>query len=300
MHISFRLPLFLAGAVAALSVSTTWLSAQAANNRERTLFVSAVDDKGEPVEGLGPEAFVVREDGRRREILRVSRATEPMDVALLADNSQGSSEFITFIREGMSKFVAGLGGQHRIALIGLAERPTILVPYTSETAEVTTVINRFFPIAGSGMTLVDGLFETSRGLRRRESERAAFVPVITDSVEFTNRYSKDVVRELVASRVAMHAVTIGRFPYSDEHSRREREFLLDDGPKATGGQRITLLTPQALPATMERLARELTSQYKVVYGRPDSLYEGKVEITAGRPGLKVRGTPSRQEAGAVK
>ena len=234
MHISFRLPLFLAGAVAALSVSTTWLSAQAANNRERTLFVSAVDDKGEPVEGLGPEAFVVREDGRRREILRVSRATEPMDVALLADNSQGSSEFITFIREGMSKFVAGLGGQHRIALIGLAERPTILVPYTSETAEVTTVINRFFPIAGSGMTLVDGLFETSRGLRRRESERAAFVPVITDSVEFTNRYSKDVVRELVASRVAMHAVTIGRFPYSDEHSRREREFLLDDGPKATG------------------------------------------------------------------
>jgi len=300
MHNSFRLPLFLAAAVAALTVSATWLSAQAGNNRERTLFVSAVDDKGEPVEGLGPEAFVVREDGRRREILRVSHATEPMDVALLADNSQGSGEFITFIREGMSKFVAVLGGQHRIALIGLAERPTILVPYTTEAAQVTTVINRFFPIAGSGMTLVDGLFETSRGLRRRESERAAFVPVITDSVEFTNRYSKDVVRELLASRVAMHAVTIGRFPYSDEHSRREREFLLDEGPRATGGQRITLLTPQALPATMERLARELSSQYKVVYGRPDSLYEGKVEVTAGRPGLKVRGTPSRREAGAVK
>ncbi|HVG72946.1 MAG TPA: hypothetical protein VM819_18675 [Vicinamibacterales bacterium] len=300
MHNSFRLPLFLAAAVAALTVSATWLSAQAGNNRERTLFVSAVDDKGEPVEGLGPEAFVVREDGRRREILRVSHATEPMDVALLADNSQGSGEFITFIREGMSKFVAVLGGQHRIALIGLAERPTILVPYTSEVAQVTTVINRFFPIAGSGMTLVDGLFETSRGLRRRESERAAFVPVITDSVEFTNRYSKDVVRELLASRVAMHAVTIGRFPFSDEHSRREREFLLEEGPRATGGQRITLLTPQALPATMERLARELSSQYKVVYGRPDSLYEGKVEVTAGRPGLKVRGTPSRREAGAVK
>ena len=300
MHNSFRLPLFLAAAVAALTVSATWLSAQAGNNRERTLFVSAVDDKGEPVEGLGPEAFVVREDGRRREILRVSHATEPMDVALLADNSQGSGEFITFIREGMSKFVAVLGGQHRIALIGLAERPTILVPYTTEAAQVTTVINRFFPIAGSGMTLVDGLFETSRGLRRRESERAAFVPVITDSVEFTNRYSKDVVRELLASRVAMHAVTIGRFPFSDEHSRREREFLLEEGPRATGGQRITLLTPQALPATMERLARELSSQYKVVYGRPDSLYEGKVEVTAGRPGLKVRGTPSRREAGAVK
>ena len=46
-------------------------------SQERTLFVSAVDKRGVPVEGLGPEAFVVSENGVRREILRVSRATEP-------------------------------------------------------------------------------------------------------------------------------------------------------------------------------------------------------------------------------
>ena len=131
------------------------------------------------------------------------------------------------------------------------------------------------------MTLMDGLYETSRGLRSRDSARAVFVPVITDGVEFTNRYSKDVVRELRESGVSLHAVTIGRFIYSDEHSIRERSFVLDDGPKATGGQRITLLAPQALVATMERLARELSAQYKVVYGRPDSLYEGTVEVTLG-------------------
>ena len=64
-------------------------------SRERTLFVSAVDAKGEPVEGLGPDAFVVREDGRRREVLRVSRATEPIDLALLVDNSQAVTDEIT-------------------------------------------------------------------------------------------------------------------------------------------------------------------------------------------------------------
>jgi VWFA-related protein len=263
------------------------------------LFVSAVDQKGEPVEGLGPDAFVVREDGRRREILRVSPATEPIDLALLADNSQAASGEITFIREGLSKFVAAMGGQHRIALISLAERPTILVQYTTEAAQLQNAIARFFPVSGSGTTLVDGLYETSRGLRRRNSQRAVIVTIVTDGVEFTNRYSKDVVRELSASGAAVHAVTLGRFLYSDEHSIREREFLLEDGPKATGGQRISLLASNALGAVMERLARELSGQYKVVYGRPDTPFEGKVEVAAGRPNLTVRGTPARGE-GATK
>ena len=299
MHISFRAAVLLVAIALALPTTTPWVSAQD-NNRERTLFVSAVDEKGEPVEGLGPDAFVVREDGRRREILRVSRATEPIDLALLADNSQAASEEITFIREGLSKFVAAMEGEHRIALISLAERPTILVQYTGERPQLQNAIGRFFPVAGSGMTLVDGLYETSRGFRRRNSQRAVIVSVVTDGVEFTNRYSKDVVRELRESGAAVHAVTLGRFVYTDEHSIREREFLLEDGPKSTGGQRISLLAPNALGDVMERLARELSAQYKVVYGRPDSRYEGNVEIASGRPNLKVRGTPARGEGAAAK
>ena len=275
------------------------LGAQTAS-RERTLFVSAVDRKGEPVEGLGPDAFVVREDGRRREVLRVSRATEPIDLALLVDNSQAATDDITYIREALSKFVAAMGPEHPIALIGLAERPTVIVPYTTDRTRLATAIGRFFHVSGSGMTLVDALYETSRGLRSRAGERAVFVPVVTDGVEFTNRYSKDVVRELREAGASVHAVTIGRFPYSDEHSNRERTFVLDDAPKATGGQRISLLAPQALPAMMERLARELSAQYKVVYGRPESLYEWNVDVTSGRPDLTVRGTPERRESGATK
>ena len=61
-----------------------------------------------------------------------------------------------------------------------------------------------------------------------------------------------------------------------------------------------MLAPQALPALMERLARELSAQYKVVFGRPESLYEWDVEVTSGRPGLTVRGTPARRQSGATK
>jgi VWFA-related protein len=271
------------------------------NNRERTLYVSAVDRKGEPVEGLGPDAFIVQEDGRRREVLRVSPATEPMDVVLFVDNSQAATAEITFFREALTKFVTGLGGGHRIALLGLAERPTVLVQYTTDPTQVTTALARLFSISGTGMTLLDALYETSLGLHRRGGPRAVFVPVVTDGVEFTNRYSRDVVRELRQTGVAVHAVTLGRFSYTDEHSIRERIFLLEDATKQTGGQRIMLLAPHAMPAVMERLARELTHQYKVVCGRPDSLYGSEViTVSSARPGITMRGTPERGQTGATK
>ena len=297
MRISLLSCLAISVAVAVASSSSTRVAAQA-GARERTLFVSAVNEKGETVEGLGPDAFVIREDGRRREVLRVSRATEPLDVALIVDNSQATSDELVFLRDGLSRFVAAMGDQHRIALIGLAERPTAIVQYTTDKKQLTTAIGRLFSIPGSGMTLLDALFETSRGLRKRDSVRAAFVPVATDGPEFTNRYAKDVIRELRESGAALHEVMIGRFPHADDHPVRERSFLLDDGPKATGGQRIQLLVANPLGDVLERVARELSSQYKVVYGRADSLYNtGSVDIASARPGITMRGTPAREPGG---
>ena len=294
-------PALLLAAVAAVATATLPLRLDAQANRERTLFVSAVDDKGEPVEGLGPDAFIVRENNQRREVLRVSRATEPLDVALLVDNSQAADEEITFIRDALPKFVAALGPEHRVGIIGLADRPTVFIEYTSDPARLNEAIKRLFSMSGSGMTLLDAIVETSRGLEKRSGVRAVIVPVITDGIEFSNRYSRDVVSALERAGASLHVVGMGTFAHSDEHGIRERSFLLDAGPRATGGQRIDLLAPSALATSMERLARELAAQYKVVYGRPDSLYGAdEVSVTSARPGITMRGTRARGETGAVK
>jgi hypothetical protein len=156
-------------------------------------------------------------------------------------------------------------------------------------------------MSGSGMTLLDAVAETSRGLEKRSSTRAVMIPVITDGTEFSNRYSRDVVRALEEAGASLHAVTMGTFPHAEEHGIRERSFFLDQGPRATGGQRVDLLAPSALASSMERLARELSAQYKVVYGRPDSLYGAdEVEVVSARPGVTMRGIPARGETGAVQ
>lgn len=274
-------------------------SAQNRETRERALFVSAVDKDGEPVAGLGPDAFVVREDGVRREVLRVSRATEPIDIALLVDNSTAASDEITFLREALSKFVAKMAPGNNIAVVTLADRPTIAVDYTNDTKRLADAVGRLFPMPNSGMTLLDGIVETTQGLARRETPRAVIVPVITDGQEFTNRYSNDVVAALDRVDAALHIVGIGQFAYNEEHGIRERSFLLSNGPSKSGGQQITLLSPHGLDPAMQRLARELSSQYKVIYGRPQSLIPPeRTEVSSATPGITMRGAPGRGESGA--
>jgi VWFA-related protein len=292
----------LALALALLSVSLTSsrasLHAQNAA-REQTLYVSAVNDKGEPVDGLGADAFLVREDGIRREVLRVSRAIEPIDIALLVDNSTAADEEITFMRDAVSRFDALMAPNNQIALIALADRPTILVDYTNDPKRLSTGVGRLFAMPNSGMTLLDALVETAKGMERRETPRAVVVPIITDGPEFTNRYYRDVAAAVRKAQAAMHIVSIGLFYHSEEQGLRERSFLLDEGPRTTGGQRISLLTPMGLPDAMQRLARELSSQYKVVYGRPESLVPPeKTDVSSARPGIAMRGAPARQKTGA--
>src|SRR5829696_4949200 len=92
----------LAVGAAALLLSIAVL----AQGTERVAYVSAWDAKTRaPITGLGADAFAVREDGVRREVVRVTPATTPMAVAILVDNSQAARDNITDIRRALTTFV---------------------------------------------------------------------------------------------------------------------------------------------------------------------------------------------------
>ena len=273
-------------------------AAAQAGVRERTLFVSAVDGRGDPVGGLGLTDFIVTEDGRQREILRVSPAIEPIDIALLVDTSASAERAMSSMRDGVRGFAAQMAVGNQIAIVGLADRPTILVDYSSSPERLAQGVGRLFAMNGSGMTLLDAILETAAGLRRRDAPRAVIVPVITSGVEFTNRYARDVIGAVRNAGAALHAIVVGHLPIGTTEER-ERAIVLDAGTRETGGQHVTLLTESAVEQALLRLARELTSQYKVVYGRPESLLPpDKIEVRAARPGVTMRGTPARGQAGA--
>ena len=266
-----RRALAVALGIAFASAAAVCLPAAAQQPRERTMYVSAVDQKGEPVEGLGPNDFIVREDGVQREVLRVTRATEPIDIAILVDDSAASESLIPRVREALRSFIAKMAMGNQIAIIGLADRPTILANYTSNTKLLQDGIGLLWPRTRAGTTLMDALFEASKGLERRETPRAVIIPIITDGGDFPNRQYEQVMPEVKQAGAAIHAIAIGNFSSTDHDELRNRGRILSEGTRTTGGQRISLLSEISVQQARDRLARELSSQYNVVYGRPESL-----------------------------
>ena len=290
-------PLFTLTAVLAVTMCPR-LDAQAGVG-DRTLFVSALDKKGVPVPDLGPAAFVVKEDNAPREILRVSRASEPIAITVLIDNSQAADDAINYVRRALPDFIKALTPANPVSLISLADRPTILTPFTTDTNALIKRSEGVFSIRSTGATFLDALFEVSQGLTSRDYERAAIVAIVVDGTEFTNRYSKDVIAEMKRAGVALHLIAIGPFELNaQDHAVRERAFLVPAGPRETGGALYTMLAPNGIAQSLEKIARDLTSQYKVVYNRPErTIPPQKVEIESARDGLSVRGTPARTKKG---
>jgi hypothetical protein len=60
-----------------------------------------------------------------------------------------------------------------------------------------------------------------------------------------------------------------------------------------------MLSPMGLDPALQKLARELSAQYKVVYGRPESLIPPeKIEVSSSKAGVTMRGAPARGGNGA--
>ena len=263
--------------------------------QERAMYVSVLDRQRMPVTGLGPDDFIVREDGLRREVLRVAPAAEPMDIALLVDNSQAATRAIQDMRLGLTAFVKKMAGPHHVAFITFAERPTVEVSYSNSPEVLLAGVERLFARPGSGSYLLDAIVDTCEGYRKRQSARPVIVVVTTEGVEFSTRHYQSVLDTLAETGAAMHVLALP--PLSSDLTSdevRDRNSVIDRGTSETGGRRQNLLSSMALSGALESLAAELNAQYLVTYGRPSSLIPPKkIEVAAVKTDLEARGTPVR-------
>ena len=257
---------------------------------ERTVYASVVDKNDAPVTGLSASEFVVREDDAAREVLRVSAATEPMQIAVLVDTSQAMEEHMLDVRTALRGFFKQMGGKHEIALIGLGERPTVLSDYTRDAARLEKAIGSVFSRPGSGTYILDAIVESANGMRRRKAARPHIIVYAARGPEFSERYHQSVVDALRESGATLHTLMLNK-PGAAMGSREEQELAkaVADGTKATGGRRDDLLTPMALNDRLQSLGNELENQHQVVYARPSKLVPPKsMEVTVKRPSVTVR------------
>ena len=261
---------------------------------ERDMYVSVLTQSDTPVLTLGVSDFIVREDGRVREVLRARRATDMIDIALLVDTSQALGNQVSDVRNGLTAFIGQMREHAHISVIGLGDRPTIYADYTNSPELLSKAVGQVFPIVGSGAYTLEAITETLKGLAARKPERSAIVVVWAGGREFSNQSYTTVLEALAARGTALHVVAIGGGvpPDSGTTEGRDRETVFDRGTTQTGGRRKNILTSMAMTDALDRLAAELLGQYRITYARPDSLIPPeKIEVSVRPAGLTARGIP---------
>ena len=270
-----------------------------AQARERVLYVSVYDsDSLQPVKDLKPDGLIVREDGTRREVLRVTPATSPMPVAVIIDNSAAATPNIADLRRGLTTFIKAIDGLGPVALVTVASRPTITRDYTSDQKALLETANRLFAEPDSGSTLLDAIADVAKGLGKREADRAAIVIVTTENVDFSHLHYTDVLESVKSSGAQVHAIVlVNPSGSSGTDEARNRATVLDRGPRESGGVRTDILTSLSFESRLRDLAGILKSQYRVVYARPESLIPPeKILVSSAAPRLDARATPARGQA----
>lgn len=267
-----------------------------AQAQQRVVYASALDQSGAPVAGLGTTDFVVREDKLAREVLAVAPSSDPMEIALLIDNSAASDPFLRDLREATAAFIDTIaadptGARHQVSVVTVGERPTINTDYTLNLEQARKGTQRIFPMSNSGSYMLDGIIETSKRIKKRASSHPVIVAVMTAGPELTDRPYQSVLEPLKDSGAALHVVVVGR-PLS---GNQDREMVVDAGTRDTGGRYDTVLTGTGLTPRLKQLATELTHQYKITYAHPQSLIPpDRVTVTAAKPGLTIRGVARRE------
>jgi VWFA-related protein len=275
--------------------ATARLAAQARAPRstDRLMYVSVLNKDGAPVTNLNAADFVVREDGVAREVVGAEKATEPIMLAVLVDTSQAASPHVPDVRRALAVFVKQVAERNRVAIIAFGERPTVFTDYTRDVALLQKGVDRVFPVAGSGSYLLQAVEETCERLAKHDFDRAVILAITAGGAEFSDQDYSQPLSIVRASGATLDAIVFNISPPNMADSgQRNREMFLDAATRATGGARVLLLNSMAIDGALTRLADELANQYRITYGRPDTMIlPKKIEVSVRQPDLTARGTP---------
>jgi len=254
-----------------------------AQSDERIAYVSVVDKDGAPVLDLTMKDFIVREDGVSREVLRVAKDDDPLQIALLVDNSTAMRSNLPQLRKAVSAFVAATRDGVPMALITLAERPTIAAGYTTDRAVMQAAIEKMFSFE-AGNYLLDGIAESSQGLAKRTTWRSAIAVITGLGPEMSYRQYTEVLRFFREGGASLHVLPLGMGV-----GARGREIVVARGTSETGGRFEEVLTLGGLEMKARQLGTEISNQYRVTYARPQRLIPPKKTEVSVRPqNLRVR------------
>ncbi|MCM2255326.1 MAG: VWA domain-containing protein [Vicinamibacteria bacterium] len=286
----------------------------------RTLSLWATDpETGAPAEGLTAAEVAILEDGRVVEGLVVRRDDRPLVVALVLDSSESiADKWRTELQVAAIEFVRGLPDGAKVGVWTTGDRARRVVEFSVDRDKIVKAIEKTFPLGANSM--LDGLVEAAKELRKQPGDRSALVAVSGAGFGFSD-YTKDLARDRVQANAmvtfgvlfdeglaagALGGRTFtpgarGELPAgradSDNFSRvgrGEHEYVMIQGARRSGGLFQAIPSSQGVKDALAKVNVALRSQYLLSYKSLPNPHERRTEVRTARP-LTVRLGPSSVE-----
>jgi Ca-activated chloride channel homolog len=286
------------GFLCALAVClATAVPASAAGPTTRTVYVTVVDDRGQPVPGLTPADFAVKESGKEREIASVAPASEKMRLALMVELPLAAQ---ASVRVGLAEFVTRMCPAAEISLILVTLRNEKIVDFTSDQDALLDGI-RNLPLSQPRWTAAvpDGLYEIAKSFEKTKPARPVIVLATVEHSQSTELDPEGILSQIAKSKAQFWAVSIqpaGSGSAGKVNSIRDfagRSQVIGDGSLQSGGRRVEVMVLTSFQRGLQQVADDLSSQYLIIYTLPDGVRASdRISVSLKKPGATLR-APNR-------
>jgi len=265
--------------------------------RVNTVYLTVTEENtGAPVLDLTAEDFVVKEDGKDRDVVTLRLARERLHLMILVDDN-GSGIF----RSGLLQFIHQLQGHATMGLSTVVGQTHKLVDYTANAQTVATAAATLSarPGTNDGGQLLEGIYQSARDQHKLEASRPVIVALTVGGEEHSTVPAHLVLDQLAKSRSTLYVIqVVGTLMRPTVPITQSRQLLaenlnlsevLGEGPKQTGGWREEMVASTGLVPGLGRIAAELKNQYALEYARPaKSKPLEKLNVSVKRRGLNLR------------
>jgi len=239
--------------------------------------VSVTDIWDRPITGLRQEDFHLYEDNVEQKIAYLSNEEAPASVGLIFDSSGSmANKLETSIAAVDQFFKTNLPGDEFL-LVKFSDRPHLMTGFTDDIDEISGWLHSIR--AGGWTALHDAIYLGVQKMKKAKNARRALL-ILSDGGDNNSRYSAPEIRNLVRE-ADVRVYSVGLLLGLLQGSR-----FLEKISEETGGRMIKVRKLDELPSAIEKLSRDLRSQYVLGYYSSNAQNDGryrKVRVQVNQP-----------------
>jgi VWFA-related protein len=201
--------------------------------------VQVVDRDNRPIRGLRAEDFVLREDGKQRDIREFQSEQMPVDVLLLLDVSRSMESHVQRIASASHHALSALGDQDRVAITVFDRATRVRMAFQASRKDAERELAKVLDdeTFEGGTDITRGLLDAADYMAqhaRRDARRA--IVILTDDQTERSRNEAGVLRALTRADCVLSALIAPDALHTGDPSHAQS--LFDDQLRELFGNRI--------------------------------------------------------------